>query len=256
MDESSDTYKPGNSQRIPTHVARLLHVGRQRGTSRHRRKYHGRHLHLEISLAGRLHLHYGLEFRQPALEERDSILSGDYIVTGSPLRAYEQFNPAGCTSAVAPTGTASGSGTVLRRLTAANGNIGRRSLLLRKAFIPTQRYASKPNASYEMRAYYEAQLWNDREYVAGQHGEAVPIRAQAHLDNTQDGFPDHLEVVVLSALSATALFFCRLQARASSTRSHPRIHLPAMTRQRALRSAIRRTRFLQTASRYAIIWLI
>ena len=34
--------------------------------------------------------------------------SGDYVVSDSPLRAYEQATPAGCMSTVAPTGTASG----------------------------------------------------------------------------------------------------------------------------------------------------
>ena len=74
-DETSATYKPGQPLNVyQLTSARLLHVRRQWGTSRHRLKYHRRHLHLEISLAGRLHLHYWLDFRQPALEERDSIL--------------------------------------------------------------------------------------------------------------------------------------------------------------------------------------
>ena len=136
----------------------------------------------------------GWSFDNRPWKSGTAYLYGDYIVTGSPLRAYEQFNPAGCTSAVAPTGTASGSGTVFATSDGCQWKYWADVLYSsEKSFIPTQRYASKPNASYEMRANYEAQLWNDREYVAGQHGEAVPIRVQAHLDNTQDGFPYHME---------------------------------------------------------------
>ena len=60
-----------------------------------------------------------------------------------------------------------------------------------RSYISTQRYLEpgKVKATYEMRANYEAEVWNDREYVAGQNGEAVPIRLQAHFDFTQDGFP-------------------------------------------------------------------
>jgi hypothetical protein len=78
----------------------------------------------------------------------------------------------------------------LRRLTAANGNIGADILYSSgKSYIPTQNYPIMKQAKYQMKANHEAQLWNDREYVAGQNGEAVPIRVQAHLDYTEDDFP-------------------------------------------------------------------
>ena len=117
---------------------------------------------------------------------------GDYVTNGSPLRAYEQMALAGCTTTVAPTGTAT--------VTASNGCMWQywADVLYssEKSYIPTERYLSSTSdnfgeATAEMAANttYEAQLWNDREYVAGENGEAVPIRLQAHTDYTQDGFP-------------------------------------------------------------------
>jgi hypothetical protein len=134
----------------------------------------------------------GWTFDNRPYKSGTAYLYGDYVVTGSPLRAYEQFNPAGCTSAVAPTGTASGSGTVFATSDGCQWKYWADVLYSSgKSFIPTQRYPipKKINATSEMKANHEAQLWNDREYVAGQLGEAVPIRVQAHFDYTQDAFP-------------------------------------------------------------------
>ncbi|MGH7117641.1 MAG: hypothetical protein ACREFP_01355, partial [Acetobacteraceae bacterium] len=38
-----------------------------------------------------------------------------------------------------------------------------------------------------LRANHEAELWNDREYVAGEHGEVSPIRLQGHDDYRYEG---------------------------------------------------------------------
>lgn len=115
---------------------------------------------------------------------------GDYVVSDSPLRSYEQINKSGCTSTVAPAGTAGGSGT---SFTTSDGcvwsywaNIGYSS---EKSYIPTQRYKPGTSAVSGLTKRYQADLWNDREYVAGERDEAVPIRLQAHFDYTEDGFP-------------------------------------------------------------------
>jgi len=118
---------------------------------------------------------------------------GDYVVSDSPLRAYEQSNPAGCTSTVAPAGTAAGSGSTFATPDGCQWIYWADILFSsERSYIPTQRYLNpqKPSAAtYGLKADYVAKLWNDREYVAGEHGEAVPIRLQAHLDYTRDGFP-------------------------------------------------------------------
>lgn len=117
---------------------------------------------------------------------------GDYVTSDSPLRAYEQVNASGCTSTVAPTGTSGGSGS---SFTTPDGCTWTYWAQIRysseKSYIPTQRYraSSTSAATDELTANYQADLWNDREYVAGRHGEAVPIRLQAHFDYTHDAFP-------------------------------------------------------------------
>jgi hypothetical protein len=117
---------------------------------------------------------------------------GDYVVSDSPLRAYEQMNSMGCKSTAAPTGTAYGSGTEFTTADRCRWKYWADILYSsEKSYIPTQRYPTKGklDATVELKANYEAEIWNDREYVAGENGEAVPIRLQAHFDYTQDDFP-------------------------------------------------------------------
>jgi hypothetical protein len=119
--------------------------------------------------------------------------NGDYVVSDSPLRAYEQSNPAGCTSFVAPRGAASGSGSIFATSDGCRWKYWADIVYSsERSYIPTQRYLNpqQPDvATNELKANYLAELWNDHEYVAGEGGEAVPIRLQAHTDNTQDDFP-------------------------------------------------------------------
>jgi hypothetical protein len=192
-DESSDTYKPGQ----PLNAYQLTSAGSctsaanggPAGTGANITdgtctwKYLSPVDYISIT---------GWTFDNRTWKSGTAYLYGDYVVTGSPLRAYEQTNPTGCTSAVAPTGTASGSAAVLATSDGCQWKYWADILYSSgKSYIPTERYLipSKLTATYEMKANHEAQLWNDREYVAGQNGEAVPIRVQAHLDYTQDGFP-------------------------------------------------------------------
>ena len=126
----------------------------------------------------------GWALDNPPWRRRVNYRYRDYVTSDSPLRVYALENDA-CTSATAPSG------------------IGRRSIVethdgckwryfadivysSRKSHIPTQKYRKpkKMGADVRLDAHYKAELWNDREYVAGQHGEASPIRLQAHNDLT------------------------------------------------------------------------
>lgn len=117
---------------------------------------------------------------------------GVYMTSDSPLRAYEQVNPSGCKSSIAPTGTAAGSGTTFTTSDACQWTYWADIIYSsEKSYIPTEHYAAGPNSKVTDRSTdnYQADLWNDREYIAGRNDEAVPIRLQAHFDYTKDGFP-------------------------------------------------------------------
>jgi hypothetical protein len=116
----------------------------------------------------------------------------DHVTSGSPLRAYALAGD-GCTSTVAPSGrTGSGDGTTGLKFRTSDGcdwyymadilySSGR-------SFIPTVTFTSaKSPATIQMKANYEAMLWNDREYVAGQNGERSPISLLDHAQNRRGG---------------------------------------------------------------------
>lgn len=117
---------------------------------------------------------------------------GDNVVSGSPLRSYRLANAAGCSSTVPPSGTGGGMG---RTITLSDGcqwaywaDVIYTSGV---SHIPTQTYPDNApgKATRHLSANYQANLWNDREYIAGENGENVPIALQAHFDLTLDGFP-------------------------------------------------------------------
>ena len=57
-----------------------------------------------------------------------------------------------------------------------------------KSHIPTETSTgSNSPVTLMTHASYEAQLWNDREYVAGQNGETAPIGTQDHNDFRYEG---------------------------------------------------------------------
>lgn len=108
----------------------------------------------------------------------------DFATADSPLRAYALQND-GCTSTVAPTGTGNKIDTGDGCHWQYQADIIYTS---RKSYIPTETFTdSRSAATLHMKANYEAHLWNDREYVAGQNGEAAPIRAQDHDDYRHEG---------------------------------------------------------------------
>jgi hypothetical protein len=111
----------------------------------------------------------------------------DVVTSDSPLRAYTLTDES-CTAGVAPTGTGdaklmvgTGDGCHWQYEADIIYTSGR-------SHIPTQT-AERSNGpvTLMLRGNYEAQLWNDREYVAGQNGEATPIRVQDHDDFRHEG---------------------------------------------------------------------
>jgi hypothetical protein len=117
---------------------------------------------------------------------------GDNIVSGSPLRSYRLANPAGCASAVAPGGTGGGMGASITLSDGCQWAYWADVIYTSGvSHIPTQTYPNnvKSNATRHLSANYQADLWNDREYVAGENSESAPIILQAHYDLTLDGFP-------------------------------------------------------------------
>jgi hypothetical protein len=112
----------------------------------------------------------------------------DYVVSDSPLRAYALVDDS-CTSTVAPTGT--GSATKSKIVTSDGCQWLYRADVIytsAKSYVPTEATTSKNLAmTLMLHASYQAQLWNDREYVAGQNGEVSPIRTQDHNDYRHEG---------------------------------------------------------------------
>ena len=107
----------------------------------------------------------------------------DYVTSDSPLRAYAASSQS-CVSTVPPTGT-SNSTTSDGCQWQYRGDIVYTSA---KSFIPTEVPGPGGIGSILMlRANYQAELWNDREYVAGKNGENAPIRTQDHDDYRAEG---------------------------------------------------------------------
>lgn len=112
----------------------------------------------------------------------------DYVTSDSPLRAYA-LDESSCTSTIAPTGT--GSDTKSKIVTGDGCRWQYQADIIYtsgRSYIPTESFTgSNGPATLMLHANYEAQLWNDREYVAGQNGETSPIRTQSHDDYRHEG---------------------------------------------------------------------
>lgn len=119
---------------------------------------------------------------------------GDVVTAGSPLWAYGQVNPAGCTSTTQPTGTTGTAGISTATLgvdwmgfsynTYADScwwvpmaQIGYSS---ERSFIPTQTYTASQTYNVNMHFGYEAELWDDAVYSAGVNGEHAPLETMFH----------------------------------------------------------------------------
>lgn len=115
-----------------------------------------------------------------------------YVRVGTKI--YSLASPS-CNSTVAPTGTsptvATSDGCQWNYWTDIiySSNV---------SYIPTQTYTRGDvnTRTYHMTADHQANLWNDREYVAGENGERQIMGPQAHMDVTNDfdggksgGFP-------------------------------------------------------------------
>lgn len=111
------------------------------------------------------------------------------VASGTPLRAYSLQDVAGCANSTAPP-TGNGVNVIV---TTADGckwqyraDITYSSGASR---IPHQTYTNgnTQTATIRMVNDHRAELWNDREYLAGQNGEANPIQVRYHNDYKQEG---------------------------------------------------------------------
>jgi hypothetical protein len=109
------------------------------------------------------------------------------VTSDSPLRAYMQINDA-CTSTIPPAGKGSSYTTDGEGFSLGAGSDGCQWVYFadvlyssRKSFIPPQSYTGKTgNVTVNVLSDHIAQLWNDRQYVAGQNGEKSPIEIRNH----------------------------------------------------------------------------
>lgn len=114
---------------------------------------------------------------------------GDNVVSDSPLRSYRLVDAGGCASKIAPTGTGGGMGARIITNDGCQWQYWADVIYTSGvSHIPTQTYTNNVSGSGMPRlaANYQANLWNDREYVAGSNGESAPLVLQAHFDATPD----------------------------------------------------------------------
>ena len=112
----------------------------------------------------------------------------DYVTSGSPLRTYA-LQDESCLSTVAPAGTGEPKSSTFVTSDGCRWQYEADIIYTsERSYIPTETFTSdRSAATLGLRGNYEAQLWNDREYVSGQHGETSPIRVQGHDDYRHEG---------------------------------------------------------------------
>lgn len=117
----------------------------------------------------------------------------DIATAGSPLRVYALTDNS-CASTVAPAGNGFRvSSDWLRHITpGADGchwdYLADILYTSRKSYIPTGTFTSSTSiGTIQMKVDADADLWNDREYIAGENGEMSPIVLKNHLNNWHGG---------------------------------------------------------------------
>jgi hypothetical protein len=116
----------------------------------------------------------------------------DYVTSGSPRRTYALTDD-DCTSSVAPIenpgGRAIGPSVTFATSDGCHWNYVADILYSsERSYMPTVTLtSSKSPATIQMRANYEARLWNDRVYKAGENGERAPISLSDHMVNWHGG---------------------------------------------------------------------
>jgi hypothetical protein len=112
----------------------------------------------------------------------------DHVTSDSPLRTYALAGD-NCSSSVAPTGTGDDAKSMIVTSDGCHWQYQADIIYTSKrSFVPTETFATTGGpATLMLQGSYEAQLWNDREYVAGRDGEASPIRTQEHDDYRYEG---------------------------------------------------------------------
>ena len=112
----------------------------------------------------------------------------EYVTSDSTLRTYA-LQDNSCRSTAAPTGIGSGANSVVVTSDGCHWQYQADIVYSsEKSHIPTETSTGyNAPATIMLHANYEARLWNDREYVAGQNGEASPIRTQDHDDFRREG---------------------------------------------------------------------
>ena len=114
----------------------------------------------------------------------------DYVTSDTPLRSYTIESKGVCASTVPPTGTGSNSNRVFKTSDGCEWRyVGDVIYTSRRSYIPTEKLPPSGNGpgTYTMDANHQADLWNDREYLAGSNGESAVIRLAGHYD-LSDGF--------------------------------------------------------------------
>jgi hypothetical protein len=116
----------------------------------------------------------------------------DYVTSGSPARAYALADD-NCMSSTAPIENPGGQVSSPPVKFATNDGCHwyyMADILYSsgRSYVPTVTLtSSKSSATIQMKANYEAKLWNDRVYMAGENGERSPIVLSDKMSNNHGG---------------------------------------------------------------------